>query len=209
MELCSLPAIYLGPNYGGSNEYNDDLLQKIPCLYCYTQCPQPCSRPPLTHASAGDSRTPAGNLGQSPVGSLLLSPGSWCTQGFVCAIEESVSPVLCKFWQLYGGVNGDLLQEGLCHTQVCGTQSPCPCGRPLLTHTSTGDTQTLKGRSGSVSAGAPSTHKALFEPSNCLWQVWGLIPNAISPLLPSCWGFSFALGHGVYFLVGILMSTVV
>ena len=30
-------------------------------------------------------------------------------------------------------------------------QSPCPCGRPLLTCTSTGDTQTLKGRSGSVS----------------------------------------------------------
>ena len=26
--------------------------------------------------------------------------------------------------------------------QGCCTQSPCPCGRPLLTHTSTGDTQT-------------------------------------------------------------------
>ena len=35
-------------------------------------------------------------------------------------------PVLCKFWQLYGGVNGNLLQEGLCYTQVCCTQSPCP-----------------------------------------------------------------------------------
>ena len=52
-------------------------------------------------------------------------------------------PVLCKFCQLYGGVNGDLLQEGLCNTQVCCTESPCPCGRLLLTHTSTGDTQTL------------------------------------------------------------------
>ena len=36
----------------------------------------------------------------------------------VCALQESISPVLCKFWQLYGGVNGDLLQEGLCPTQV-------------------------------------------------------------------------------------------
>ena len=27
-------------------------------------------------------------------------------------------PVLCKFWQLYGRVNGDLLQEGLCHTRL-------------------------------------------------------------------------------------------
>ena len=48
-------------------------------------------------------------------------------------------PVLCKFWQLHSGVNGNLLQEGLCHTH---TQSPCPCGRPLPTCTSTGDAQT-------------------------------------------------------------------
>ena len=37
------------------------------------------------------------SLGQCPVGSLLFSPGSWCTQGSVCALQESVSPVLCKF----------------------------------------------------------------------------------------------------------------
>ena len=82
------------------------------------------------------------SLGQSLVRSLLLSPGSWYIQGFVCALQESVSPLLCKFWWLYGRVNGYLLQEGLCHTQVCCTQSPCPCGRPLLTCTSAGDTQT-------------------------------------------------------------------
>ena len=29
-----------------------------------------------------------GRLAQSPVGSLLLSPGSWCAQGFVCALQE-------------------------------------------------------------------------------------------------------------------------
>ena len=82
-------------------------------------------------------------LGQFFVGSLLFSPAFWCTQGFVCALQESVSPVLCKFWWFYGGVNGDLLQEGLCHTQVCCTHRPC--SRPLLTHISTGDS------SGSVS----------------------------------------------------------
>ena len=87
--------------------------------------------PPLE--TPGHSRA---SLGQSLVGSLLLSPGSWCTQGSVCALQESVSPVLCKFWWLYGRVNGDLLQEGLCHTQVCCTQSPCPCDRPLLTRSS-------------------------------------------------------------------------
>ena len=37
------------------------------------------------------------SLAQSLVGTLLLSPGSWCTQGFVSALQESVSPVLWKF----------------------------------------------------------------------------------------------------------------
>ena len=140
------------------------------------------------------------SLDQFLVGSLLLSPGSWYTQGFVCALQESVS-----FWQLYGGVNANLLQESLCHTQVCCIQSPCPCGRPLVTHTSAGDTQTLKGKSGSASIGSPGAHKVLFEPSEHLWQVWGLILNAILPLLPSCWGFSFVLDVGYLFWVVMVM----
>ena len=109
---------------------------------------------------------------KSLVRSLLLYPGSWCAQGFVCALQESVSPVLYKFWQLYGGINGDLLQEGLCHTLVCCTQSPCPCSRPLLTCNSAEGTQTLKDRSGSVSMESPGAHKVLFEPSEYLWCVW-------------------------------------
>ena len=108
------------------------------------------------------------SLGQSLVGSLLLSPGSWCAQGFVCALQESVSPVLCKFWRLYGGVNGDLPEEGLCHNQVCCTQSPCPCSRPLLTHTSAGDTQTESWLSLCGVSGSWCT-QGLFEPSEHLW----------------------------------------
>ena len=85
-------------------------------------------------------------------------------------------------------------------TQVCYTQSPCPCSRPLLTYISTGDTQTLKGRSGSDSVGSlgPGAHKVLFEPSEHLWQVWGVIVNTISVLLTSCWGFS-CLDIGYFF----------
>ena len=86
MELSSLPAIYLGPNYGGGNE-NFDLPQKIPGMCCYSPCPQPCSRPPLTHAFAGDPGYPPG---KSPVESLFLSSGSWCTR-FCCALQESIS----------------------------------------------------------------------------------------------------------------------
>jgi len=37
------------------------------------------------------------SVAQSLVESLILFPGSWCTQGFVCALQESVCPVLWKF----------------------------------------------------------------------------------------------------------------
>ena len=85
--------------------------------------------------------------------SFFLSPGA---HKVLFVLSKSVSPVLFKFWWPYGGVNGHLLQEGLCHTQVCCTQSLCPCGRPLLTRTSSGDTQTqfylsLCGISGNLS----------------------------------------------------------
>ena len=111
-------------------------------------------------------------------------------------------------WPPYSGVNGDLLQEGLCHTQDGCSQSPCPCGRPLLTCTFAGDTQTLKGRSGSDSVESPGAHKVLFEPPKHLWWVWVLILNVILPLLPSCWGFSFALGCRVSFFGGIQHSPI-
>ena len=108
MELCSLPAIYLGPNYGGGNEDNGDLPQKIPCMYCYTQCPQPCSRPQLTHASAGDSWTPTGKSGTVSCG--VTAPFSWdLVHKFLLCPPRDYFPVPCKFWQLYGGINGDVL----------------------------------------------------------------------------------------------------
>ena len=49
-------------------------------------------------------------------------------------------------------------------SQVCYIQSPCPHSRPLLTCASAGNTQTLKGRSGSVSVESlgPGAHKVLF-----------------------------------------------
>ena len=78
MGLCSLPVFYLGPNYGGGNEDNEDLLQRIPLMYCYTHCPQLCSRPPPTHISAGDSWTLPSKSGSVLWGhcSFLLGPGA-------------------------------------------------------------------------------------------------------------------------------------
>ena len=61
--------------WGGANEDNSDLPPKIPCMYCYTQCPQPCSRPLLTHTSTGNSWTLIGKSGSVSCG--VTAPFSW------------------------------------------------------------------------------------------------------------------------------------
>ena len=60
----------------------------------------------------------------------------------------------------------------------------------------------------SVGSLGPGANKVLFEPSELLWHVYSLILDAILPLLPSCWGFSFALGRWESFFVGIQNSPV-
>ena len=78
------------------------------------------------------------------VGSLLLTCGSWCVQGFVCAFQESVSPVLCKFWHLYGGPCG----QGHCW--------PVPL-QGTLKHSKAGLAQSLWG---------------LLVPTGFVWSLW-------------------------------------
>ena len=132
------------------------------------------------------------SLGESLVGSLLLSPGSWCAQGFVCALQESVSQVLCIFWWLYGGVMATSSKKTYVTPRSTACRAPAPvaghcwCVPPL---------ETLKSDL-AQSLWHLLVHKVLFELSKYLWWVWGLILNAVLPLLPSCWGFSFALEHG-------------
>ena len=75
----------LKPNYSGGNEDNGDLLPKVPCRHCCTQCPQPCRRPPLTHPSARDSWTLMGKSGSVSCG--VTAPSSWvlvCTRFCLC-----------------------------------------------------------------------------------------------------------------------------
>jgi len=124
-------------------------------------------------------------LGQSLLGVTALF--SWVlvhTRFCLCPPRVCFPSPLAALWW----VNGDLLQEGLCHTHVYCTQSPCS---PLLTHTSLGDTQTQFCLSVCGISGSWCT-RGLFEPSERLWRVCGLI-------LLSCWGFSFTLGSGVIF----------
>ena len=79
----------LSPNYGGGKEDNrrlfkrcGALLHSVPAtLQQATASPRLCWRLLDTH----------GEVGQSLVGSLPLSPGSWCAQVSVCAFPKSVS----------------------------------------------------------------------------------------------------------------------
>ena len=147
MELCSLLAIYLGPNCGGGNEDTDDLLQKIPGMHCYTQCPNPaaghhdprlCQRPLVTHRQVWVS------LLWGPC-SFLLGPGA---QGPVCALQESTSQSCVSSGSSMVGLMATSKRAyampgsaAPSHTQGHCTRSPCPCSTPLPTRTSSGDTQ--------------------------------------------------------------------
>ena len=96
--LGCVPSLLLGlrPNYGEGNKDNGDLLQKVPCRHCCTQCPRPCSRPLLTHASAGDSWTLTGMSGSVSCG--VTAPFSWVlvhTSFFLCVPSKSLFPVSC------------------------------------------------------------------------------------------------------------------
>ena len=189
-ERGSVPSVLfdLRPSYGGGNEDNDNLLKRSLAGTAAVNAPNAAAghhQPTPLLQTPGHSQA---SLDQSLVGSLLLSPGSWCTQAFFCVLHESASSVLCEFLQLYGEVNGDLLQAGLCHTQVNYTQSPCPCSSPVMTLTSTEDTQTQFWLNLCVVSGSWCPQGS-FELSEHLWLTWSLILNVIPPLLLSFWVF--------------------
>ena len=115
------------------------------------------------------------SLGQSLLGSLLLSPGCWCTRLSLCP-PSVCFPVLCKFWRLYGGVHGDLLQERLCHTQVCCTQSPWQSTSDPYLH------RRCSGSSVSVSVGSLCT-RFVWAP---LRSLTGMEFDSKSEFAPSC-----------------------
>ena len=71
----------LRPNSCEGNENNDDLLQNVPYMHCYTECPQPCSRPLLTLASARDTLTLMGKSGSVSCGVTGVA-AAWCWSDF-------------------------------------------------------------------------------------------------------------------------------
>ena len=82
----------LRPSCGGGNE--DDGFFKRSHSDTATVCPWPCSRPPLTHASAGNSWALTGKSGSVSGGhcSFLLGPGA---HKLLCVPSKSVFPQSC------------------------------------------------------------------------------------------------------------------
>ena len=102
---CCVPSLLLGlkPDYGRSNGGNGDLLPKelttsrlVPRTVVFSGPDLEAGHCRYTPPPETPGHSQASVL-QSFVGSLLLSPASWCAQDFVCALQESVSPVLWKF----------------------------------------------------------------------------------------------------------------
>ena len=93
MELCFLPAIYLGLTMVEEMKImvTPHGKIKVPCMHCCTLCPNPAAghhqpMPPLE-----TPRHSQASLGQCLVGSVLPSPGSWFTHGSVSALQDSIS----------------------------------------------------------------------------------------------------------------------
>ena len=125
---------------------------------------------------------------------LFLSPWVLVHKVLLCP-PRVYSPVLYKSLQLCSGVDGDLLQVDLCHTN---TQSPCPCSRPLQTSTGAPPQEMLKHNSVSVCVGSldPGGHKVCLSPlsisgRNGVWSWTRIHPPTLLLRL------SFALGQGV------------
>ena len=107
-----------------------------------TQCLRPCSKPPPTHASAGDSWTLMGKSGSVSLWgrcSFLLGP---VMHKVLFVPFENLFPQ--SYVRLGISVVGLIVTSSMRAHAIPrdDAPSPCPCGRILLTQTSTGDFQT-------------------------------------------------------------------
>ena len=66
------------------------------------------------------------SLAQSLVGSLLLSPGSWYTQAFVCSLQESVSQSCVSSGDSTVGLMATSLKRAYAIPRSPATRAPVP-----------------------------------------------------------------------------------
>ena len=66
------------------------------------------------------------SLGQSLVGSLLLSPGSWCTQGFVYDLQESISQYRVSYHDSMVGLMATSSKRAYAIPRSTAPRAPAP-----------------------------------------------------------------------------------
>ena len=92
---------------------------------CHSQCPDP----EVSHRHPMPLPGTPGLTGKSGSVSNGVTPSfSWvllCT-GFYCALQESVSPVLCKFWWLYGGLMATSSKRAYAIPRSAAPRAPAP-----------------------------------------------------------------------------------
>ena len=100
-------------------------------------------RPLPTYASSRDSWTLMGKSGSASC--WVTTPFSWVLVHKVLFVpSKSLFPQSCvsSGGSMVGLMATSSKRAYAIPRSVCCTQSPCPCGRPLLTCSSTADTQT-------------------------------------------------------------------
>ena len=107
------------------------------------------------------------------------SPPGSSVHGILQARVLEWGAIAFSVWWFYGGVNGDLLLEGLYCIQVCFT---LPL-RQSTAHLNLCRRQPNTVLSHSLWGLWVLVHTGLFESTEHLWWLWGLILKAILPLL--------------------------
>ena len=189
----------LRPYYGGGDEDNGDLLQKAPCMQCSPQCPLTLKRATINERLHWRLLDTHGQVWLSLLWghcSFLLGPD----------VKVLFVPSKCLFPQSCVSSCGSMV--GLMATSskraYAIPRSAAPrAPAPAAVHWwSVPSQETLRHSSGQSLRGL-----CVLVWTRFVWAIWaylvgkGLIQNAIPPLLPSCWGFSFALPCGVSFLL--------
>ena len=181
----------LRPNYGGGNKDNGDLSKRslAPTValsdpnpaasHCW---PTPPPETPDTHRQVWFSLL----WGHC---SFLLGPGM---HKVLFVPSKSLFPQFCvSFGGSMVGLMVTSSKRAYCIPRSAAPRAPPPVEghcwpvppQETLKHSKAGLAQSLWAQG--------------FVWAESLWLAWGLILNMILPLLPSCWGFYFALGCGV------------
>ena len=126
-------------------------------------------QPTFLQETHGHSRA---SLGQSLMWSLLLSPGSWCAQGFICAFQECVLQSYVSSGSSMVGLMVTFSTRAYAIRRSLALRAPSPAAghfwpvppQATLKPSKAGLAQSLES--------FPGVQKVLFEPSECLRWVW-------------------------------------